>query len=79
MGFQTEVKMNPPLGKQPAHLISYFADNVAFTTYVKSSQITNRDGAIDKDEVTQILLDKHPIGTEILFYSVSDIGLQDVL
>lgn len=79
MGFPTEVKMNPPPGKQSAHLISYFADNVACTTCVKSSQIINWDGAIDKDAVTQILLDKHPIGTEILFYSVSDIGLQDVL
>lgn len=79
MGFQNEVKMNPPPGKQPAHLISYFADNVACTTYVKSSQIINWDGAIDKDTVTQILLDRHPIGTEILFHSVSDVGLQNVL
>lgn len=77
MGFQTKIDSHPPVGKQPTHLIGYFADSIAYSTCVKSSRIINSDGAVDIDVVTQILVAKHPVGTEILFHAVSNIGLQD--
>ncbi|WOE32159.1 MULTISPECIES: hypothetical protein [unclassified Acinetobacter] len=77
MAFQTQVHINMRSGKQNMHMAGYFADNVAHNAYIESSRITNGDGAIDKDEVIRILLAKHPVGTEILLLSISNLGLQE--
>lgn len=78
MGFQTHVNRELPRGKQNMHLIGYFADSKPNRLFVNSTRIVNEDGGIDRREVVRILLAEHPSGTEILFHSISDIGLQDV-
>ena len=77
MGLQTQVKRELPRGKQNMHLIGYFADSTPNRLFVNSARIVNVNGGIDRREVMLLLLAKHPAGTEILFHSVSDIGLQD--
>lgn len=77
MGFQTEVKRDLLGGKQNMHLIGYMADSIGCSVYIKSSQITDGNGAIDRREVMRLLLSKHPANTEILLHAVSNIGLQD--
>lgn len=78
MGFQTQVKRDLSGGKQNMHLIGYVADSVNCAVYVRSSQISDGNGAIDRCEVMRLLLSKHPAGAEILFHAISDIGLQDI-
>lgn len=77
MGFQVQVNRELPKGKQNMHLIGYFADSKPNRLFINSARIVNDDGGVDRREVVRILLAEHPPGTEILFHSVSDIGLQD--
>ncbi|WP_139851454.1 hypothetical protein [Acinetobacter pullicarnis] len=78
MGFQNEIRLMPRAGKQNVHLVGYVADKTNCAIYVKSSIITDGDGAIDRREVMQIILSKHSDGAEILLQSVCDLGLQDI-
>ena len=77
MSFQKQVNVMPPRGKQNMHLIGYVADNTNCNLYIRSDQITDNCGAIDRGEVMRILLSKSPENTEILLLAVSDIGLQE--